>query len=330
MTLRSAIAGVLFADAKRDKHMSTQQIALHRLKYATGDIPEAVLQMKPSDSKAKVQKPWETACALASHPQLNRRQRGPLMGLLPTVQSLNSVEVKLLLRCCMTLRPAAHEDIRSFLLQTMRCVVRLDVEKDEERMVRCLKKVWDETMTACYSEAQKAEMSLHEFWDIHKDLARLAMGRDSTNLVSMLLNIRGGTHREHLHHLDIVCNSSSIGRAMLSWAKPKAVQQEIIELCKSTFQPPEQGKVTAKTLHEWTNTLYDAVERMNAESVLGQRRRTVKMPYRGMDISLEVCSVGEEVRYRMACWLKSYATGGDLGPLQWEEFLLSAKAQLKL
>ena len=139
--------------------MSTQEVAGLRQLYATGSVPEAMLQDSPHDTKPAARE-WHTACAQASNMQLNKGETGPFLLLLAEVNSLNTKEVKLLLRALISCKPAAAPEITSFVITAMRCIVRLELHKREKDLVKCLHRLWSEALLAQWNEDQKAEVPL--------------------------------------------------------------------------------------------------------------------------------------------------------------------------
>ena len=223
VSLRMAVAKILFPDESVGvHHVSSQQIACLRLEYATGDIAESILRETERDQHEPLNKLLSVACESATAKQCNKRDRKPLIALLPTLRTLSGRELKMVLRCFMSVRPSAHPDICACVILVMRFLSSRGLDKRYPRFCMCVRHVWDDALTFMYNLGQKAMQSLHAFHDSHRDIIGLATSK--APLIQTLLETKASSQfREHLVAVREITDDSNLGAAMFGWALTKAV-----------------------------------------------------------------------------------------------------------
>ena len=138
-------------------------MATLRLRYASGNIAENVLQEDEKDVALSVSRHFQEAIDLAQHVQNTERDRGPLQATLQNMSSMNIKEFRMLLRICAPLRPSAHQDLITFALVVMRYLVSHRMQELHPRPAQALVRVWDDATSALYALSQRAEENAPAF-----------------------------------------------------------------------------------------------------------------------------------------------------------------------
>jgi len=208
-TLRQAVASLLFPSEKTNqqaKRLSPTQVAQLRMQYATSDIAEFVLQEQAGDGPP-LSRRYQDAIMWATHKQSNRRDRGPLSALLRSTAPVGMREVKAVLRVCTPLRASANQDILTFVLTVMKWLVHHKVHLRHERLVACLRRTWDEALTALYGLAQRVDEGVFAFHTKFEQLLDLctSKGQDIRDLLAVRAS---GQFSDHLVALRAVTEDS--------------------------------------------------------------------------------------------------------------------------
>ena len=175
--------------------------------------------------------------------QMNQRKRGPLMVLLPGLRHLTKAEVKLLCRCCMTMRPSAHAEVAAFVILVMRTLHRLNAHKTYPALLMTLRHVFDEALTYQYSEEVAAKVSQFRFMKGFGDLMDLHMPLHKP-IIQRLVAADGENFSSHLDDIIMASFECELGRAMFGWAKPKATAQHMESFIRRACKMPENRKLT--------------------------------------------------------------------------------------
>ena len=210
-TLRQSVADIIFPNENvtTSKRLSPQQIGSLRLKFAVGDIAEAMLLDDPKDTSAPMSKRFEEAIAVASCKQSNKRDRGPLAAVLRTTTVVNVREVKALLRVCTPLRATASQELTTFIVGVMQWLVARGVHLSHQRLVDALRQTWDDALCALYSLAQRADENIVAWHSKFGGLLCLVTSQHAE--VKELLRVKGaGGFGSHLDSLVAVCGGSKV------------------------------------------------------------------------------------------------------------------------
>ena len=316
-TLRLAIARIVWPDETSvSKRLSSVQIMALRMAYASGDIAECLL-VEPHGVDDSPSKRVVDACSLCVIKQTNKRDRRPLLALLPTLKSVSRGDAKEILRTCMTLRPSSHPDLTNFVISIMKTLVQFKVDVRFPRLVCCLTKVFDDALVAMHSQTMRAEGNLRLFREKCGHLFHLVT--DATKDINALIDATDTDFRNYLDKLHVVVKSSSLGKAMFEWALPRAAACHMKWYIEEHCKYPADRLFTLGDLHNLREQCQQEAEKH--KEYLSIKFREIVLQYRTFSVTLKISSAQEEIELRTAAWLKSTNVMGCLQQMKWEEML---------
>ena len=316
-TLRLAVARIVWLDeACGWKAVSSTQIAAVRMAYATGDVVECLL-LEAHGVEGAPSKRVVDACSLALTKQTNKRDRRPLLALLPTLRSVSRGDAKEMLRTCITLRPSAHPDLTNFVVSIMKTMVQFKVDMRFPRLASCVAKVFDDALVAMHALTMRAEGNLRSFRENFGHLFHLVT--DATAHIDALIDATDADFRLYLDQLHAVVASASLGKAMFEWALPRAAASHMKWYIDEHCRCPTDRLFTPDDLHTLREQCQQEAEKH--KKYLSTQHRVIVLTYRASRVTLKVSSAQEEIELRTAAWLKSTNVMGCLQQMKWEELL---------
>ena len=176
-------------------------------------------------------------------------------------------------------------------------------------------------MVCLYSEEQKSDSSLFAFWTKHSTMAYLFLSEDNFNHLQQLTEVKGSKFRPYLQSLRLAKECSKLGKVMFGWALPCAYAEEVAHVVEQRCLWPAEG-MTVERVEQIIQECRQELAKIDADSVLGHKKRKIQVQYRVLEITAVVSSVSHEIRLRVIAWLKSRCAGLGLPLMSFEEVII--------
>ena len=322
-TLRVAVANVIFPDDVCEAvKLSNLKVRQLRALYAYEGICEKVLDITADDLKLLVNARLKAACELCSHSQMNLRDRDDMLGLLPSIKAANLREAKLLLSTLISLRPAAHESIRMFVIEACKAVKRAHIDTLYPSLVKSCKHIFMEAFNAQYNAEQNTNVSLHAFWHKFGDLIA-CFAHSEAKLVDELVAGASDDYATYLNHLVELLKQGVLFKSMFAWAYPEAISAHMGKFIDSQLVYPVGRLLTLADIDAITDRCLEEAARIGAKEHLRKKDRCREVTFKKYTFMYPVGGLAKEIRIRISVWLQNTNYGGDITPMRWEKSVVA-------
>ena len=272
-----------------------------RSKYSVEDEGADVAALKVEDKTQEVSAELLSALRTAQTPNSTTRSRGPLVAWMASTTGINQKEMVGLVRFIQPIRPSVSASSLQVVIEFMRCITRLKLEKQFEREINHNVDTMDEALVSALAMMRRGRVPLDVFWRSYGSIAGLVL---PSARVDTLMAAKGEWCTIS-RDLSLVVRSSRVGENMFGWAQQQVTAEIAARLCKEGLQAMSAVALTPKMLSDFQFNTLTMIETELGSMTTLNRKREIKVSYRGFDVPLTVANAAEEVHLRSTAWLKS-------------------------
>lgn len=221
-------------------------------------------------------------------------------------------------RCGIWGMPGLHPQVSlSCIIEAMKCVVRLDMATDFKQEVDCLHELFDEALALSLASFKKNNLKAEVWWSSHKDIASLVLDTD----IAARIMASPENPAAVASDISTLVSVSKLGSKMFRHLLPAVLGHKVAVAVQQLLNVMPQ-KVSNTDIENAISGALKEMEEHNADEHLSTMRNII-VRYRDLDkVSVQVCSVAEEIRMRIYGWVKTKGLqSGDLKEMKFEKGL---------
>jgi len=285
--------------------------------WAPEAAPGRLLEVK--DQSQPVDPRLLEALKTARSSNTTQRSRAPLIAWLGSATAPNQKAVGAVLRQSLSCNPALSSGHLQMVLATMRWLCRVNTNGQFNVEVAICRSHFDKALCAQVAGLRRQGVSDEEFWSMSRDIVGLVHPPEEFAAVFQGL---GGPMENIGAQLTRICSSCEFGQKLFSVHMVSLAQARLQTKIDCTLQAVPIGSMLNQ--EKWAKLTAECqghAEQLCASDYLKGARRIVVL-YRGVECTVQVCTVEEEVFVRCMAWLKTLVVQGGLLEGMWFEPLI--------
>jgi hypothetical protein len=231
----------------------------------------------------------------------------PCSTYLAGADRMNTTNLQALLKCTLKVPPGGkNNEATAFLCDVMTFVVRCQHEVSHADTIKILTDHFDSALVKDLAFYRMNDRSASQWWHARKLYAVLVLPKANTDAVMAV----GARARDIMNDLEIVGNSSKVGKSLV-WKALRDAQQEVhSNIVGETLARLPEGPITEEVLTQNRTVFMQRCRQVGASVSETHRPKDMTMSHMGVEITIPVTSLLEFYSFSLQCHLRTAAVRG--------------------